>query len=184
MHAYLHERVPSSESEVNISVFLQLLVRCLRNGTAAVSLPCWLHQPLLHGWAAEKAQPGACTCYQLQSPMPSGALSESPCHLQSLLTREHLVHFQKGHGSLFAHFFEKLTFSVIWKERRKEATRKISSLLVVTAGCLSPCLLSTRLNFLTWNCWFFNVSLYIIISLLVFRCSTTHIAIAWSKQAW
>lgn len=87
----------------------------------------------------------------------------------------------EGHGSLFSHFFEKLTFSVIWKERKKEATRKISSLLVVTAGCLSPCLLS---NFLTWNCWFFCVSLYIIIPLLVCTCSTTHTAIAWSKQAW
>lgn len=51
MHAYLQEQVPSSEYEVNISVFLQLLLRCLRNGIAAVSLPRWLHQPLLRGTA-------------------------------------------------------------------------------------------------------------------------------------
>lgn len=109
------------------------------------------------------------------------SLSVSPCHSQNLLTREHLVHLQKGHGSL-SHT-EKLTFSVIWKERKKETIKKSYSLLEINAGCLSPCLLSMCLNFLTWNCWFFNVSLYIIIPLLVCSCSTTRIAIAWSKQA-
>lgn len=164
-----------------------MLAKCPRNGTT--DLPCFLLAIYLVTAPCMRCLKGGAVMHHLERARFlrfSPSISEvwvSPCHLQSLLTWEHLIHLLKGRGSLPYTSLKNCPSAWLERKGKRRKQKKICSLQEINPGCLSPCLLSMCLKLLTWKCWFFHMSLNIIIPLSVCNCSTRHIAITWWKQA-
>lgn len=74
--AYLQEQVQSSEIQVNINVFLQILVKCPGNGTADLSLPNFLLAMLVAA-PCLRCFKGRAAIHHLE---PAGFIRFGPCY--------------------------------------------------------------------------------------------------------
>ena len=115
---------------MNRSVFLPISVKRLRNGTADGPLS-WFLLALLLTAPCRRRSEGRTMRHSLE---PACFISFSPWQLWSL-SPYHLVTYgpadtgtscllSGGPWFSFSYFFEKLTLSGIWKERKKETTKK------------------------------------------------------------